>query len=199
MEIPIKFQSTPLMRGATGVAGHASSSDRFQSTPLMRGATGRAGAVAKEGEVSIHAPHARGDTSRDRCRRPTRSFNPRPSCEGRLDSVGALSGKMVFQSTPLMRGATWNVNQGVKGEDCFNPRPSCEGRLGHAQELPRRDGVSIHAPHARGDSHSRCPWSMRSSFNPRPSCEGRLYRRSQGLRTRLVSIHAPHARGDFSS
>ncbi len=34
------------------------------------------------------------------------SFNPRPSCEGRLGGLGHINALEVFQSTPLMRGAT---------------------------------------------------------------------------------------------
>ena len=55
-------------------------------------------------------------------------FNPRPSCEGRLVVAGQVGPKDVFQSTPLLRGAT-----------------SAGSRQGH------RYSVSIHAPLARGD------------------------------------------------
>ena len=146
------FQSTPLMRGATEdrycahddssiVSIHAphargdrmrrqalQKTDMFQSTPLMRGATpGVVGSDRVDG-VSIHAPHARGDrtlpwpSSRCGC------FNPRPSCEGRPYLSFAYVLPFLFQSTPLMRGATTLDVRGVQGP-----------------------GVSIHAPHARGD------------------------------------------------
>ena len=56
------------------------------------------------------------------------SFNPRPSCEGRLGGLGHINALEVFQSTPLMRGATIDVS-------------------GYFRYFE----VSIHAPHARGD------------------------------------------------
>ena len=79
-------------------------------------------------QVSIHAPHARGDRRRHAerattpsfnprpscegrplCRRRSRRenrFNPRPSCEGRLGISRQMVYSYLFQSTPLMRGAT---------------------------------------------------------------------------------------------
>ena len=123
----------------------------------------------------------------------------------------------LFQSTPLMRGATRSAEPFRRARS-FNPRPSCEGRhlgVGVKGAIPT---VSIHAPHARGDGSASARVREPRGFNPRPSCEGRLniwlmnapaawfqstplmrgatrgsaYRRV-GLR---VSIHAPHARGD---
>ena len=79
-------------------------------------------------QVSIHAPHARGDEKGTRSVGTPGGFNPRPSCEGRPDAHGEQIEAVRFQSTPLMRGAT-------------RKRPWRGGR----------GGVSIHAPHARGD------------------------------------------------
>ena len=63
LRIGFEFQSTPLMRGATDLPSVVRSPvTLFQSTPLMRGATSqlyRREHVAFQ--VSIHAPHARGD------------------------------------------------------------------------------------------------------------------------------------------
>ena len=56
------------------------------------------------------------------------SFNPRPSCEGRLGGLGHINALEVFQSTPLMRGATILGLINRHGIHSFNPRPSCEGR-----------------------------------------------------------------------
>ncbi len=79
-------------------------------------------------------------------------FNPRPSCEGRLKRPHANRRLSLFQSTPLMRGATSVGRAPPTLSRCFNPRPSCEGR-----------------PH--GYIHLRV---VVPRFNPRPSCEGRL-------------------------
>ena len=144
--------------------------------------------------VSIHAPHARGDFASPRPCRRTPRFNPRPSCEGRLPPANSIDKSHVFQSTPLMRGAT--VRGYCPGDErrvsIHAPHARGDGRRG-----PRTAGrdVSIHAPHARGD-HARVhgghplivsihaphargdrTWSrrlpIRGGFNPRPSCEGR--------------------------
>ena len=101
-------------------------------------------------EVSIHAPHARGDLGRARPLLWLRGFNPRPSCEGRPVFCPVVKPLVWFQSTPLMRGAT-----------------------SRALVLAAEHLVSIHAPHARGDSRPRTRLTNRTCFNPRPSCEGR--------------------------
>ena len=199
----------------------------------MRGATVEP-SLADQITVSIHAPHARGDemaaktlqkflfqftplmrgaTRRGVSDRQVQRFNSRPSCEGRL-GLRRSPIILVFQFTPLMRGATVRRTHSRR-RPRFNSRPSCEGRL------PRRRGrrslsVSIHAPHARGDNHTRrlicvvevsihAPHARGDTparrggrprcFNSRPSCEGRRDPADQG-RPGMVSIHAPHARGD---
>ena len=124
----------------------------------------------------------------------------------------------MFQSTPLMRGATRRRGR-APSRSRFNPRPSCEGRL-HVRVVALHAGpVSIHAPHARGDRVPQTSTTSCRSFNPRPSCEGRLTPSAsptraspfqstplmRGATTRdkepswlkPVSIHAPHARGDL--
>ena len=78
------FQSTLLMRGATGHTAILSSVNKFQSTLLMRGAT--AGTGAKQ-----PGQH---------------DFNPRSSCEERLRTGLMPPATNQFQSTLLMRGAT---------------------------------------------------------------------------------------------
>ena len=80
-----KFQSTLLMRGATGQIEPAEIVDfLFQSTLLMRGATVLPDAWHRQHRISIHAPHARSD-------------------QQRLNEEFKLT---KFQSTLLMRGAT---------------------------------------------------------------------------------------------
>ena len=82
-----------------------------------------------QGRVSIHAPHARGDRSTHSCRTPSMSFNPRPSCEGRL---------LVERRQAAMYGVSIHA-------------PHARGDL-NLYTLPLSLTVSIHAPHARGDS-----------------------------------------------
>ncbi len=124
---------------------------RFQSTPLMRGATEAVLAVAAPDEhVSIHAPHARGDNllgcasaiaymfqstplmrGATRCRvalrRLRRSFNPRPSCEGRPSGAPSRIRSTRFNPRPSCEGRpATRIYRPPSGS--FNPRPSCEGR-----------------------------------------------------------------------
>ncbi len=168
----------------------------FQSTPLLRGATGIATNYFREGWVSIHAPLARGDGTTFTKLLKIEGFNPRPSCEGRQftlfsikkpsmfqstpllrgatsititfailvsvsihaplargddASLSPTNGVKQFQSTPLLRGATGKIYRKDEDRSCFNPRPSCEGRHGPRRLLDRQNHVSIHAPLARGD------------------------------------------------
>ena len=66
MEVPLilrkKFQSTPLMRGETLVDDEFFQIYTFQSTPLMRGETRVVRREILFMPISIHSPHARGDS-----------------------------------------------------------------------------------------------------------------------------------------
>ena len=190
---------------------------RFQSTLLMRGATRADCENNQHLAISIHAPHARSDDSKEVCIKVTHisihapharsdwrastqrgtpsNFNPRSSCEERRAWLVMAQAWAIFQSTLLMRGATQN---GV-----------------HVAE----DGsISIHAPHARSDDivlarleagnyfnpRSSCeerrkfmaPPPSLMHFNPRSSCEERLPHVFGVKSTEHISIHAPHARSD---
>ena len=213
------FQSTLLMRGATGSSARCVSTInfnprssceerrpqgigksyilKFQSTLLMRGAT-------------------------------------------RI-SLSTRSSVLLFQSTLLMRGATPGPSSHPARRRHFNPRSSCEERLAIFLFMVAMMSISIHAPHARSDAPfsivSRsisafqstllmrgatcCSWQAdcsRRDFNPRSSCEERrkpnraafatslfqstlLMRGATGYKqavrlVRTISIHAPHARSD---
>ena len=142
--------------------------------------------------VSIHAPLARGDILSLTLKKSLRRFNPRPSCEGRLQVLRPAldnvcfnprpscegrrkfeKGESEFQSTPLLRGATFCLQNG--GETyLFQSTPSCEGRLYIAGKKQHSLEVSIHAPLARGDCFLISINNLILRFNPRPSCEGRL-------------------------
>ena len=122
----------------------------FQFTPLMRGATGICPRSRFFGDVSIHAPHARGDLKYSVSSVFNGRFNSRPSCEGRPALQMIENARVGFQFTPLMRGATMLLY----GQ-----------RVGMV--------VSIHAPHARGDHKNETALLRGHGFNSRPSCEGR--------------------------
>ena len=124
------FQSTLLMRGATGRKNIARIARKFQSTLLMRGATLFRDGADEKLMISIHAPHARSDYYK----------------------AVKHHKQITFQSTLLMRGATRIVGPNVavriisihapharsdplgcsdRGHpEYFNPRSSCEERPG---------------------------------------------------------------------
>ena len=57
-------------------------------------------------QISIHAPHARSDLKLSFTIYGYHHFNPRSSCEERLQLFKMLIHLFKFQSTLLMRGAT---------------------------------------------------------------------------------------------
>ena len=166
----------------------------FQSTPLMRGATHPGGHAELRGRVSTHAPHARGDWPLPRTTAPSSSFNPRPSCEGRHGGTKAEMERLMFQSTPLMRGATSNhwmapYPTGFQSTPLmrgatyslvawiaywlFQSTPLMRGATEQISEL--QEAIAFQStPLMRGATRSRPRRRTRGTcFNPRPSCEGR--------------------------
>ena len=132
---------------------YSRSSTLFQSTLLMRGATYPRFWHSSLIPISIHAPHARSDYRALGIEPRNLDFNPRSSCEERLPCARLLRRLRVFQSTLLMRGATYNrVHKSTSFND-FNPRSSCEERLDFLR--------------------MRLRWV---DFNPRSSCEERRNR-----------------------
>ena len=123
---------------------------QFQSTLLMRGATGQKTVDVAYFDISIHAPHARSDDYKHcQCGQQCISihapharsdkiiqrfahfmfnFNPRSSCEERLQLSQSAFACSIFQSTLLMRGATCQYLE-LHRLLHFNPRSSCEERL----------------------------------------------------------------------
>ena len=124
--------------------------DVFQSAPLLRGATSVTLSAVDSEVVSIRAPLARGDTTATGTGAPMRGFNPRPSCEGRPALKYVASFLNLFQSAPLLRGATC-------GHDFLGPPLVVSIRAPLARgDRPRGPcltlhAVSIRAPLARGD------------------------------------------------
>ena len=167
------FQSTLLMRGATPFSVSLSLPVfRFQSTLLMRGATFPLVCLYSTLTISIHAPHARSDQAAQlrkvlqRISIHAPHARSDPTTKPDLDNV-------LFQSTLLMRGATWRRIFGSRLSRHFNPRSSCEERRSSPKMGRRSKQISIHAPHARSD------------------CAGGPSRHKW-----CISIHAPHARSD---
>ena len=116
------------MRGATVKFFAYRVRMKFQSTLLMRGATLPAKTtLSRARRISIHAPHARSDIHGKYAAGLKDDFNPRSSCEERLDRDNQAATYAKFQSTLLMRGATRSTSMQWSSSH-FNPRSSCEER-----------------------------------------------------------------------
>ena len=171
------FQSTSLLRGTTPRTLLSCISVIFQSTSLLRGTTWHKEDAFCLVEISIHVPLARDDIYRPCAPLLATDFNPRPSCEGRLQAPAPACLLIIISiHVPLARDDT-ALHVHKQRRVHFNPRPSCEGR-----PLP---SAAVRAPHQfqstsllRGTTslYSRAIFSS-IYFNPRPSCEGRRNRR----------------------
>ena len=146
------------------------------------------------------------------------NFNPRPPCGGRHGSEIRSRGRLRFQSTPPVWGATkaWeaSLRRGV-----FQSTPPVWGATGQLLDVGDELVISIHAPRVGGDHPWRGGCFPRADFNPRPPCGGRLVRQTSGppggyfnprppcggrpLEHRppeivlRISIHAPRVGGDL--
>ena len=165
---------SPHARGDLTWYKHSARNFLFQSTPLTRGETDQINQILRPMKISIHSPHARGDDGGSITVKVTGKFQSTPLTRGETLQSAQDTQLFKFQSTPLTRGETRQILTLVVANKYFNPLPSCEGR--------------------------RCAWVRENvldqDFNPLPSCEGR--RIAAGL-LRLggeISIHSPHARGD---
>ena len=104
-------------------------------------------------------------------------FNPLPSREGRPPLPERRKKMSEFQSTPLMRGETFTVENSYLGLS-----------------------ISIHSPHARGDRRAGEACRMRTSFQSTPLTRGETKSQSFTIRaprfqstplTRGETRHAP--------
>ena len=196
-DISIEFQSTRPLRGATfsltplGVfslnfnprapcgARRISSQmnttpAEFQSTRPLRGATLQGSATTVRVLISIHAPLAGRDLSKNHLRFKEVNFNPRAPCGARLSRGPVLDGTPLFQSTRPLRGATRqpqrfsgippiSIHAPLAGRDqlvesvCIGKIISIHAPLAGRDREPEKSqvtipGISIHAPLAGRDS-----------------------------------------------
>ena len=178
------------------MSGVRFSSKTFQSTLLMRGATRASLHLFQRIPISIHAPHARSDDIRIIDADFIDDFNPRSSCEERPDHCKSITVTIIFQSTLLMRGATFSSAASSTFPGVFQSTLLMRGATNSSSVSELAKTISIHAPHARSDERQavidphvdefqstllmrgatmRLTWSRkkRSYFNPRSSCEER--------------------------
>ena len=153
MMLRVIFQSTHLLRGATLELPRFPNMDcnfnprtscevrllasawlwihyRFQSTHLLRGATKWLEGLGYQISISIHAPLARCDRAEGGARRTVHYFNPRTSCEVRLDPSSVDGQFFISIHAPLAR---------------------CDENLEFVMDYVVK--ISIHAPLARCDLH----------------------------------------------
>ena len=172
------FQSTPLIRGATR---HQRADARRRQISIHAPHTRSDNVWASRHlqiHISIHAPHTRSDlhpcaaTSRTHDFNPRPSyeerpyiwlsmrahsyFNPRPSYEERPAELWGISPTTVFQSTPLIRGATAKPDSAPASKkiSIHAPHTRSDSQPHHGC---RTHQISIHAPHTRSDSHTFTP------------------------------------------
>ena len=145
----------------------------FQSTLLMRGATEKR-SRGREGDViSIHAPHARSDTT-DTNKRKCGDISIHAPHARSDDDVNAISADVVeFQSTLLMRGATLRRHRHKERQRHFNPRSSCEERP--CVHFAIRASCDFNPRSSCEERRCTLGRSSRrlTNFNPRSSCEER--------------------------
>ena len=122
----------------------------FQSTPLMRGETAANLKNKCDKKISIHSPHARGDSRLlFFCVVQTISIHS-PHARGDLHSLSSAIARQIFQSTPLMRGETTKQTEATPSKP-FQSTPLMRGETVEIITKEELLGISIHSPHARGD------------------------------------------------
>ena len=102
--------------------------------------------------------------------------------------------RVVFQSTPLIRGET-TVRKAIKSLiDISIHSPHTRGDRGWPDRHGKRGFQST--PLIRGETHTYVTRAILSDFNPLPSYEGRRAGAQLFFAPLTISIHSPHTRGD---
>ena len=169
----VTFQSTPLVRGETGLACFPPALRQISiHSPRARG-DNKPLPCSRCRKISIHSPRARGDGFEPLKVHHQRDFNPLPSCEGRPPPCGAA-----------------NIARN------FNPLPSCEGRRRAFRAAIPGLAISIHSPRARGDYNQTSMFAEHLPFQSTPLVRGETTAAMSSCEYRQISIHSPRARGD---
>ena len=147
------------------------------------------------------------------------NFNPRPPCGGRQNPGFDTVCKLVFQSTPPVRGAT-RLHLAQRPEHRhFNPRPPCGGRRVYVgdgytieafQSTPPVRGATINLPAGNyNDNQFQSTPPVRGAtpcapsanaiaylFQSTPPVRGATVSGYASFIEQFISIHAPRAGGD---
>ena len=147
-----EFQSTPLTRGETSPTRERKGFGLFQSTPLIRGETRRGGSPVRLGRISIHSPHARGDAVFDAIVALIGISIHSPLARGDMGELGQVNLKDISIHSPLTRGdcELWHPYNQTQ----ISIHPLIRGETFQPFAVKQRPEISIHSPHARGDSSS---------------------------------------------
>ncbi len=140
----------------------------------MRGATRSSSECHFTDRISIHAPHARSDSRPSSSSTASANFNPRSSCEERLQyRLFAFRYHLISIHAPHARSDSRTSRQRTPSSN-FNPRSSCEERQGRV--LSHHIGKRHFNPRSSCEERhgTRCRSTSESNFNPRSSCEERL-------------------------
>ena len=146
--------------------------------------------------ISIHAPREGGDGKRKPCYCGKVLFQSTPPARG-ATYLPVLDGfhAPLFQSTPPARGATTTEAKIFHAAPLFQSTPPARGATSRPcrQHMPRF--ISIHAPREGGDCSLPSGLTVARNFNPRPPRGGR---RAVGAvpQSKEISIHAPREGGD---
>ena len=171
----------------------------FQSTLLIRGATGKPYIHSIMYLISIHAPHTRSDLAPQNAP-PVSPVISIHAPHTRSDGCHGLHGgnREISIHAPHTRSDVLPL--------CCSPRTlNISIHAPHTRsDVPNRTthtltySISIHAPHTRSDDRLRHHKSPSRYFNPRSSYEERPQQPARISRDLQISIHAPHTRSDNS-
>ena len=150
LPIAMLFQSTPPMRRETNDFIAKLAMQLFQSTPPMRRETKHGRKRENVSHISIHSPHAEGDTPVVICSCMTLYFNPLPPCGGRPRFGIVRPSHCISIHSPHAEGDAGRFPS-LPCRRYFNPLPPCGGRLKARCYLRILRQISIHSPHAEGD------------------------------------------------
>ena len=217
---PRRFQSTLLMRGATGLANDGFCHHSISiHAPHARSDDGNTSNHQVYKGISIHAPHARSDRLYWSSMTSAVNFNPRSSCEERLHKNGTAARGRHFNPRSSCEERLLPSSSLSSMSIDFNPRSSCEERRSRPRRRPR---ILYFNPRSSCEERLSCGQRCHrhQNFNPRSSCEERRFGRElvqanpvdfnprssceerqgfvvMGDRDVYISIHAPHARSDI--
>ena len=193
-----RFQSTLPVWGATNLPCILFYDKLFQSTLPVWGATLALDVVVSLVVISIHAPRVGSDFTLSIVSVLFPYFNPRSPCGERQNINAIMVGKILFQSTLPVWGATENREQLQGRNPDFNPRSPCG----------ERQDVSVLSRKLRFQFQSTLPVWGATKFSGVALCKvefqstlpvwGATKSRQVCIPWYRISIHAPRVGSDRS-